>query len=305
MYDRFKEITGFDIEDYFRRFVNFIDNESQLIIDYYSGLLPTLDRDAFSLYKKLLDESGFVVNLFDLNLERFNTSDFWELMEFSDDINVKLITIGNFSKFARSSVKKESFSNETIVSVPMRENEPLEELLTRYGSIDRDEDWVDIALSNSLIQEDYTNNGGKVLNIIFKNNVSFNILSVVDNPSNETIKGKDVDKYLQFEDDDLKVLGYDDTLRQNMEILLSLKRNDNPEFFQLGIDSSAVIGSTIKSLSLPSIMRQLFQTFATDDIVKQIQIVDSSFGGDKFELDLNIIIKSGEEQKKTFSIGGN
>jgi hypothetical protein len=305
MYDEFFEITGFDLEGYFRRFVDFINNQSQLIIDYYSGLLDTLDRDAYGEYESLLEESSFVINLFDLNQQSFNTVDFWELMEFADDIKVKLETIGNFSRFARSSVKKESFSNEVSVEVAMRENETLEELLTRYGSTDRDSDWVDIALTNTLIQEDYNGSGGKVITLTFKNNVRFNVFGVVDNPEGDKIKGKDVDKHIQFEDDDLKVLGFDDTLTQSMGTLLGLKRNDNPEFPQYGIDSSLVVGTSLKSVALPSVIRQIFQIFATDDIVKEIQIVSSDFGQDSLNLKLNITMKSGEEQKRTLSVNGN
>ena len=305
MYDEFKNITGFDLEDYFRRFVAFVNDQSQLIIDYYSGLLDTMNRDAFNEFKSLLDESGFVINLFDLNLERFNTVDYWELMDFADDIKVKLETIGNFSKFARSSVQKESFSNEVNVQVSMRDNETLEELMTRYGSTDRDSDWADIALTNSLIQEDYTNDGGTLINLTFKNNVRFNIQSVVDNPDGENIKGKDIQNKIEFENEDMKILGFEATLAQNSGTLLNLGRNDNPEFPQYGISPNLIVGSSLKSVALPSVIRQIFQTFSSDDIIKQIQILDSSFGQDSLSLSVNLIIQSGEEQKRAISINGN
>lgn len=305
MYDEFKNITGFDLEDYFRRFTEFVSNDSQEIMNYYSGLTENLDRDAFGEYESLVKEADSVINLFDLNMERFNTVDFWILMEFADDIKIKLETIGNFSKFSRSSVKKESFSNEVSIPTSTRDNETIEEMMTRFGSTDRDNDWVDVALSNAIIQEDYTLDGGVVLNINFKNNSRFIINSVIDNPDGDTIKGKDIDKYLQFVDNDLKILGFDDTLQQNMEILVNLKKNDNPEFPQYGIDKTLVLGMSLKAVALPSLVRQIFQTFSTDDIVKQVQLLRTTIDQDSLHMDLNIVIQSGQEQKRTLSVNGN
>jgi len=305
MYDEFLDITGFDLEDYFRRFVDFVNNKSQLIIDYYSGLIETMDRDAFGEYELLFKESGYVINLFDLNQERFNTVDFWELMEFADDIKVKLLTIGNFSKYARSSVKKESFSNEVSVEISTRDNETLEEMMTRHGSTDRDSDWIDVALSNSIIQEDYTLEGGKVININFKNNFRFNVQSVLDNPEGDKIKGKDVDKIISFENDDLKILGFNETLKQTVDILVNLTKNDNPEFQNFGIDKTLVLGMSFKAIALPSLVRQIYQTFSTDDIISKIQLLSTKFNQDALYMDLNIIIKSGEEQRITLSVNGN
>lgn len=303
MFDDFKDITGYDLESYFKRFVAFVNNDSQNIIDFYKGEVENLDRDSYGEYKYLLKESDYVINLFDLNQDRFRTVDFWELMEFADDIKVKLETIGNFSKFARSSVKKDSFSNDIQVEVAKRGNETVEELISRLGSTDRDNDWIDVAISNRLEQEDYTtSDGGILLKVNYKNNAKFFIESIIDNPEGDKIKGLDLDKKLQFIDDDLKVLGYDETLLQTMNILISLRKNDNPEFPQYGINPSLISGMSIKSVALPSVLRQLYQTFSTDDIVKRLEVSDTEFDLDNINMKVNISIKSGEEQKLSLDL---
>ncbi len=302
MYDEFEEITGFDLETFFSRFVTFINDQSQLIIDYYSGLEDTMDRNAYGELLLLIEKIDYVLNLFYLNSERFNTVDFWQLMEFADDMKIKLNTINNFSRFARSAVKKESFTSETVVDVTMRRGETVEELIGRFGSTDREADWIDVALSNALIQEDYTTDGGTILGITFKNNFRFYLDSIVDAPQGDRIKGKDINKWINFVDDDLEILSYDETLQQSMETLATLRKNDNPEFPFYGIDPSIIVGMTFKQASIPSIIRQIYQTFSTDDIVKRIEILDTSFGVDSISMNLNIIIKSGEEQKMTLSV---
>lgn len=283
-------------------FTDFITNNSQNIIDYYSGFVEVLDRDSFGIYEDLVKEADFVVNLFDLNYERFKTVDFWELMEFADDIRIKLSTIGNFSKFARSSVKRASFTGDVTVQFATNDNETIEELMSRVGSTDRDNDWIEVAVRNNLEQEDYSLDGGTVLNINFKNNSRFFIEGIIDNPEGDKIKGLDIDKRIQFVDDDLKILSYDETLDQSLNILINLRKNDNPEFPQNGIDPSLVVGVSIKSLSLPSIVRQIYQTFSTDDIIDKLQITKADFESDNVNINMNISIKSGEEQKRVLSI---
>lgn len=298
MFDDFKDITGYDLEVYFRRFVDFVNNSSQNIIDYYKGEVESLDRNSYSEYLSLLEESGYVSNLFDLNMERFSTVNYWELMEYADDIKTKLLTIGNFSKFARSSVKKDSFSSDVQIEIATRDNETIEELIARLGSADRDTDWMDVAIDNRLEQEDYTtSDGGIILKVNYRNNSKFFIESIIDNPEGEKIKGLDLDKRLQFVDNDLKVLGYDDTLLQTLNILIGLRKNDNPEFPQYGINPSLISGMSIKSVALPSVLRQLYQTFSTDDIVKRLEVSDTEFDLDNINMKVNISIKSGEEQK--------
>lgn len=302
MFDEFKDITGFDIEDYFRRFVYFINNQSQNIIDYYSGFLDTMDRDSFAAYENFLLEAEEVINLFNLNNERLNTVDYWTLMEWADDLKIKLETIGNFSKFARSSVKKESFSTDVSIDVSTNDRETIEELVDRLGSTDRDSDWAQIAIDNRLEQEDYNRDGGVVLSTTFKNNTKFFIQGVIDNPEGDKIKGLDINKKINFVDDDLEVLDYDATALQSLNILINLRKNDNPEFPRYGIDPSLIIGMNLKTVALPSVTRQLFQTISTDDLVEKVQVIRTEVGVDSMNMDLNIIIKSGEEQKRVLSI---
>ena len=305
MYDEFLKITGYNIENYFRRFIDFINNKSQNIIDYYSGLTPTLNRDSFGEYEYLLKESDFVINIFDLNLNRFNTVDYWEFMEFADDIKIKLETIGVFNKYTRSSVDKESFSNNISIDIASHDNETIEQLISNMGSTNRDEDWVNVALSNVLIQEDYSNNGGKILTVNFKSTSTTPIESIVDSSEGEKIKGRDILKKITFENEDLKVLEYDDTLQQMLDIMLNLSKNDNPEFPEYGIDKTLVLGMTYKAIALPSILRQLFQTLSTEDIISDVQVLKTNFDQDSLFMDLSINVKSGQNKLMTLNLNGN
>lgn len=94
----------------------------------------------------------------------------------------------------------------------------------------------------------------------------------------ESVYGKDLQKKLEFADDDLKVLGYKETIRQAFEIALNLRRGDNPEFPNDGLQSSLVIGQNLNSILYPSLLRQLYDVFAKDDTMRSIAIVDVKHG---------------------------
>jgi hypothetical protein len=311
MYQDFYDITGYDIADFFQQFATFVNNDSQNIIDYYSGIVPTMNRDSLAIYKNLLQQSNYLLNLFDLDKERLTTVDFWTLIDFADDIRIKLETIGNFSKYARSSVQRESFNQNTSVELATRDNETLESMISRLGSNDKDNDWVTVALSNQVIEESYTLEGGIILRINMQNNTNFNIQSVLDNPDGDKIKGRDIYKILTFIVDpvtgtgDLQVLSYDDTLHQIGNILTNLRKNDNPEFPYSGMDASLIAGMNFKTVAIPSIIRQIYQTFSTDDIIQQIEILNSKSINDSLFLELNIKTKSGQTQLQTLNVNGN
>ncbi len=302
MFDEFYKITGFDLETYFNRFVSFISNQSQLIIDFYSGSTEEMDRDAYEEFKYLSGKIDYILDLFDINIQRFNTVDFWQLMEYSDDIKIKLESIGKFWKFARSSVDGGSFTNKVTLSLPLKENQTLEQMLKELGSTDKENDWVDVALKNNLIQEDYTTDQNVLIKINFKNNFDFKITSCVGSLEGDNIKGVDINKKIAFVDDDFKILSNDNTLNQNIDILANLGKNDNPEFQSNGINHSLVVGTNMKTIAIPSVVRQLFDTFATDDLVKEIRILSVETEEDNIYMNYNIFLHSGEEKTQTLSI---
>jgi hypothetical protein len=90
-----------------------------------------------------------------------------------------------------------------------------------------------------------------------------------------------------------------------MDIVFNLNKNDNPEFPKNGIDKTLVIGTTFKTILLPSLLRQLFQTVSTEDIIDNIQVINSTFDQDALYLYMNVNLKSGEEFSRTLAINGN
>lgn len=272
--DKFKKVTGYDIENYFQMFTDFVTDHYQNIVDYYLSKGP-IGKDDITALNLLVQETNKVSNLFDNNSRNLaDTTEYWELLSQFEDVKVKIGTINNSSKWLRSNIEQGNFTGGTSFSYIQGQNEVIETIASKVGSNDPQNDWVDIALNNGIIEEEYTKDGGRQMTLTLQNNTAITINSVVDNLNGKKVYGKDLYKEVTLEDGDLKVLGYDDTIKQSFDILLSTTKGSVPQFPLDGIDKTAFIGQNMNSVAFPSVFRQLVQLFRKDDTFKELSILD-------------------------------
>ena len=299
----FQKITGFDIVTFLDDFVTFSFEQRQNIVDFYSGSSKTPDADSFVELARLLKEAGNALNLFSLSKEVFCNFADWNLVEQVEEINCKLQTLDNSSRWLRSAITKNNFSGNSKVDITLKQNQTIEKLSEAVlSSTNPQNQWSDIALENKLKEEDYTPEGGVLLSVSFQNEGSFQINSVVDNISGKKVYGIDIQKRLEFEDDDLKVLSAEDTILQAVNILSNLRTNDNPEFPENGVSAALIVGNTLGALSYPNLFRQLFSTFAKDDTLKSFDIVNVSQENDSVDIEFRVTSRLDEVINQTISI---
>lgn len=278
----FDKLTTSFVEKFINKYILFVENKYQSIIEYYSGLSLNLEDEIFIELNKLLIDNKVIIQTFYSNKNSLNNTKYWDLLEQLEDIEIELQTIKNTAKWLRSSVNKESYSRQGAFDVILNQGFTLE-IFNKNVLNDNEfnNSWVETALNNNLIEEDYTLEGGNLLTTTFTRGANnLFIESVVDIIVGETIYGLDIQKKFEFEDDDLKVLNYKDTFKQTILILSSLKKNDNPNFPTQGIDKNLVIGTNINLFSYPIVFRQMSETFSNDDSIKSFSITDIKREGD-------------------------
>jgi hypothetical protein len=301
--DRFKKITGFNYQDLLTRFYNFNTDKKQKIYDYYNGVSTVADGEAFSQLDKLRTDFDSAISIVSFNKESFVLYDAWELFSELEDINSKLDTIYNSSKFLRSAISLGNFNPSPLIEVTLGNNQTLERLAKDLKSQDPQNDWTKIFLNNQLTEESYTADGGAILQVSFQGSDPLILTSVVDNiDSAEKTFGLDIQAKLEYEDNDLKVLTYKETLLQTVGILSSLTKGSVPEFPEQGVDKRISVGSTFGSLTFPVIFRQLYQNFTTDDSFKEFSITDLSRDGDSLLINYQVRTRTDEIQSGTLAI---
>jgi len=288
----FQAISSKDIKSFFERCLSFFSGGYSAIVAYYSGRLKTISSEPFQTFEMLKKERDLMFTAFQDHSRQLNNSKWWLVLEQLEAIDSRLNTLSNINRWSRSSATKVAYDPSINVSYTIRENQTLERISQDILKNDNpNDDWLDIAIENDLTEEDYSASGGTELQLKFpKINTGQQIQSVVDVMNGKSIYGKDLDQKLQFDPitEDLKVLGYDETVLQSVNILTLLKRNDNPDFPGQGLQSAVVVGSNRALLNFPVIIRQMTATFATDDSLKNFQVTLIDLNQDNVQISYEV-----------------
>lgn len=270
--DIFQQTSRFDLTSYVLDWHSFASTDYPKIVNFYNGTSDTLDKDAARNLANIRKQTDILEDVV-LNVQNnFNRMDFWNLIEFIDEINTRLKVISRIDKFMRS-VKYNGINESSIAISYTASDADTPEGIAAKDRSDPQNDWTDIYIKNRILETDYlAEQGGYEVVLGRKNLPQVNLQSVVDNLVGTNVYGKDLDTLFVFEDDDLRVLSPRDTVRQAILTLARLQKGDVPEFLSMGVSPDLVIGSNIGVLSVPFLVREMVQTFQTDDTLLNFRI---------------------------------
>jgi hypothetical protein len=276
IFEEFQKITGKDISKYFSDALAFFSQDYNDIVNYYSGNVDKITSVSFNNFDALERSNKDIMETFAQHSRQFNNIKWWYLIEQIEDIDTRLKTLRHINKWSRSSLTKVGYDPSIQVDFVLKQNQTIENVARDLlQSANPNDDWTDIAIKNNLEEEDYSKEGGNNLQVKMQRvNIGTKINSVVDVIIGKSIYGKDLNKKLQFDSvtNDLKVLGHDDTIVQAVNILSNLKKNDNPDNPNAGLQSTLVAGTNRAMFNFPAIIRQLNETFAGDDTLKNFKV---------------------------------
>lgn len=292
--EEFETKTGYPLSTYLSDYVSFNATDSILIANYYGGQAQKPNMPSFNKLDELIKQSKRLSEVINGFRDSFPRTDFWDLVELIEDIKTKLETINNSSRWLKSSITKKNFSPTQEVDHTLESRQTLEKVaLDLAGSSDKENDWVALALRNDLKEEDYTTGGGTRM-LLTTEDSGPSLDSVVDNLTGENIYGKDINRVLTFTDNDLEVLTPQKTIRQAVDILSQLRQGDNPEFSTNGIQTALAVGSNYASFAYPTLFRQLYDTFRSDDTLKSFKVLKLETQQDAIFLEFEVETRMGE-----------
>lgn len=295
--DKFWRITNYDLQVYFSDFNSFLLSGLPQIVIYYQGN-SSVDKTAFRELNRLYSESMKIEKIISyLNSSLSVDTEYWDLIDNLSNVKTKLETCINLCKWLRSSYVY-GYENQSKFEYILKQRQTIENLSLELGSDDPNYDWIELAVSNSLLEEDYDREGGNLLSINRKNNSSMNSTTVVDVMVGDNILGKDMCDFLQFIDDDILTLNTSDTMEQSADICLRVMRGSVPEFPSLGI-SKHFVGTNLNNIMFSSLNREVVNNFKTDDSFKKVQMVDSKIEEDRASYDFRIESRLHQEINKT------
>lgn len=285
MIEYFKQITGYNLQAYLVRANDYINQKYSRVLAYYAGD-TTIDKTIFKELDYLLSEGKKISGIFETNTNNLSANvGFWDLLDTFEDLQIKLLTIKNTPKWSRSSYTN-NYESDTDIDYTQKENETFEEISAKLENDLPQDDWVDIAIKNGILESDYSKEGGALLKVTFQNNTALNVNSVVDVMNGESILGKDLHRGILFSGDDFSILSPTNTVLQSAKIKLEVRKTSIPEYPNLGI--SIFEGSTANFIRYPIIFREISQIFAADDTFKSVEIINIKKDQDVVFMDILI-----------------
>jgi len=270
MYEKFLSVTGYNIKDFFQSYVDFCSEYYPYIVDYYQG--GEINADSFYELDKLIAQINIIEPLFQLHENKLDDISIWELLENFSEIVTKLTTIKNSDRWLRSaSVGR---TNTLQLEKQLRTGETFETVSEQLELENPEDDWVDIVVPQYIIEEDYiTGQGSNTFSVNLKN-VGINYVdNVVDTLVDENILGKDLSTEFVFENEDLKIIKFQKSMEQALQIILEAVKGCIPEFTDYGLPSD-FIGQTTNAIQYPIIFKSLMNMFQRDNRWASAELID-------------------------------
>lgn len=270
MYEKFLSVTGYNIKDFFQSYVDFCSEYYPYIVDYYQG--GEISADSFYELDKLIAQINIIEPLFQLHENKLDDISMWELLESFSEIVTKLTTIKNSDRWLRSaSVGR---TNTLQLEKQLRTGETFETVSEQLELENPEDDWVDIVVPQYIIEEDYiTGQGSNTFSVNLKN-VGINYVdNVVDTLVDENILGKDLSTEFVFENEDLKIIKFQKSMEQALQIILEAVKGCIPEFTDYGLPSD-FIGQTTNAIQYPIIFKSLMNMFQRDNRWASAELID-------------------------------
>lgn len=270
MYEKFLLVTGYNIKDFFQSYVDFCSEYYPYIVDYYQG--GEINADSFYELDKLIAQINIIEPLFQLHENKLDDISMWELLESFSEIVTKLTTIKNSDRWLRSaSVGR---TNTLQLEKQLRTGETFETVSEQLELENPEDDWVDIVVPQYIIEEDYiTGQGSNTFSVNLKN-VGINYVdNVVDTLVDENILGKDLSTEFVFENEDLKIIKFQKSMEQALQIILEAVKGCIPEFTDYGLPSD-FIGQTTNAIQYPIIFKSLMNMFQRDNRWASAELID-------------------------------
>lgn len=303
--DFFSSVLRYNLGNYINLYSVFVSDFQKQIENYYKSIEDLPNIDAFDFMISLIKESSKIDDLIKLNKKSFNKINHWEFVEFLDDIKGNLETVQNSAKWLGSSKLKNNYRTISIQSnYILNQNETLENIIENNFGGDFQNDWIDLSLKNNLLEQDYSVDGGN--NVEISQPVSYSsklfIKTVIDSLQGDKLYGLDISKKITFENNDLKVESYKNTLKQSVLILSMVKKGDVPEFPYFGVDADLGIGSNVGQLIFSSVVRQMTMVFATDDTLTDFNVIDVFYKNTDLNIEYSVNTFNNKQLKSKITI---
>ena len=286
-YYEMDRVFGYSISDVLASFSAFVLYDYPNILEFYSGKRTEIDAQANTSFQLIKSQIYQAIDDMIVNRERMSRhAGYWDLQEILDDMKSSVDTIDNMDKWSRSRTGSASVKQTTLGF-----NQTIESIAFDSGLSEAE--WAQLAISNNLMETDYTATSGNQIDISSKNDPNpIDIRDVVDVMSGVNMYGKDILSKITFDADsnDLITVYGVDCRDQLLDNAFKCILGSVPEDLNFGYEN---VPSSKASYPIDVVVRQLTTVILHDDAISDASISDVKYQGDGYIVTMNISDKLG------------
>lgn len=287
---QFQNITKYPIYEFLARYENFMSFGYPAMKRYFNGETENIDGAYLNQLTQLTTDCRDVITLFNSFANKLQNCGYWELLEYFQNLNDEIERVHKLPKFLRSSKSVRGYTPTIQVASSIGGMRTVEDVADLVTSINKDStNWVDIMLNNDLNEDDWEIDELLKVNVYVNTNKVV-VETILDQPIGKRVYGIDIQRKIEFADNDLQVVVHEANIEQKCNILCTLQAGDVPENKLFGLNAFT-IGSDVKQYSYPEFVTEIVNTFMQDDLFEQVEVTNFDFSNGDLTAKLEIKTK--------------
>lgn len=293
----FQNITKFDLRQYFIDYRDFLTNDFPDVSNYYAGKTETIDAAKIKRLKDLITRSRNLLQQFSTFATKFSNVGFWELQQYCQDLNETLERITKLPKYNRVSKSPRGYKPYIQASYSVGGMRTMEDVAREIGETTTESELI---LNNDLEEENYDIDKLSNINALVNNTSGVVVDTILETPVGNRVYGRDIQRKIEIEGNDLKIVKWEDNVEQKVEILLMLEHGDIPEMPNLG--RAVIEGSNYRDYNYTELLTDLRNVFYQDDLFAYVGITDVSYKDGDISVNVEVNTKYIYSTTKTITL---
>ena len=293
----FQNITKFDLRQYFIDYRDFLTNDFPDVSNYYAGKTETIDAAKIKRLKDLITRSRNLLQQFSTFATKFSNVGFWELQQYCQDLNETLERITKLPKYNRVSKSPRGYKPYIQASYSVGGMRTMEDVAREIGETTTESELI---LNNDLEEENYDIDKLSNINALVNNTSGVVVDTILETPIGNRVYGRDIQRKIEIEGNDLKIVEWEDNVEQKVEILLILEQGDIPEMPNLG--RAVIEGSNYRDYNYTELLTDLRNVFYQDDLFAYVGITDVSYKNGDISVNVEVNTKYIYSTTKTITL---
>ena len=300
--NEFEQVTKYPLKDFLRKYAGFMMSGYREIRRYFGGETTSISNVSLVSLKELTLECRDVLAQFKNFANKFSTCGYWELMDWLDDLNNTIEKINKLPKFLRTSLGKYGYTPSIQISATVGDQRTIDDVANMARELlQANTQWVDLMLQNDFNEADWEIDKLRSLNVLINNRTQIVVTTILDQPIGERVYGSDIQRKIEFVDDDLAIAVQRDNIDQKCVILLELVRGDVPENIMFG-KNPTFFGTNAPIVNYSEVVNDIINTFMQNDLFASVEVTDISFSEGSVTMKVNIQTKYDYKTEKTIEL---